>query len=124
MSSTQPLALFWSSTIGSKLRSGQYRESKRCGTVFFILTGATGFMYLCGRLQEKYGPGRLTSIGAVLRSTSSIRLSQAGNMTDVNIWAFSVAASSAFVYLPGLTVVQCWYPEKRGLFARRWRAPL
>jgi OFA family oxalate/formate antiporter-like MFS transporter len=85
--------------------------------VFFILTGATCFMYMCGRLQEKYGPGRLTSIGAVLRGTSSIWLSQAGNMTDVNIWAFSVAASSAFVYLPRLTVVQCWYPEKRGLVA-------
>ncbi len=26
------------------------------GTVFFILIGATCFMYLCGRLQEKYSP--------------------------------------------------------------------
>ena len=25
-------------------------------TIFFILTGATCFMYLCGRWQEKYGP--------------------------------------------------------------------
>ena len=87
------------------------------GTVFFILTGATCFMYLCGRLQEKYGPGRLTSIGAVMCGISSIWLSQAGNMIDVNIWAFSVGASSAFVYLPGLTVVQRWYPERRGLVA-------
>jgi OFA family oxalate/formate antiporter-like MFS transporter len=87
------------------------------GTVFFILTGATCFMYLCGRLQEKYGPGRLTSIGAIMCGSSSIWLSQAENMTDVNIWAFSVGASSAFVYLPGLTVVQRWYPERRGLVA-------
>ncbi|MGB5424351.1 MAG: MFS transporter [Desulfobacterales bacterium] len=87
------------------------------GTVFFILTGATCFMYLCGRFQEKYGPGRLTSIGAVVCGISSIWLSQAGNMIDVNIWAFSVGASSAFVYLPGLTVVQRWYPERRGLVA-------
>ncbi|MEN8781596.1 MAG: MFS transporter [Desulfobacterales bacterium] len=87
------------------------------GTVFFILTGATCFMYLCGRLQEKYGPGRLTSIGAVMCGSSSIWLSQAENMIDVNIWAFSVGVSSAFVYLPGLTVVQRWYPERRGLVA-------
>ena len=87
------------------------------GTVFFILTGATCFMYLCGRLQEKYGPGRLTSIGAVMCGSSAVWLSQAGNMIDVNIWAFFVGASSAFVYLPGLTVVQSWYPEKRGLVA-------
>ena len=87
------------------------------GAVFFILTGATCFMYLCGRLQEKYGPGRLAAFGAVMGGGSSVWLSQAGNMTDVNIWAFTVGASSAFVYLPGLTVVQRWYPEKRGLVA-------
>ena len=86
-------------------------------TVFFILIGATCFMYLCGRLQEKYSPGKLASIGAVMCGGSSIWLSQAGNMTEVNIWAFVVGASSAFVYLPGLTVVQHWYPEKRGLVA-------
>ncbi len=85
------------------------------GTVFFILTGATCFMYLCGRLQEKYDPGRLVAFGAVMCGSSSIWLSQAGNMLEVNIWAFSVGASSAFVYLPGLTVVQRWYPERRGL---------
>ena len=87
------------------------------GTVFFILTGATCFMYLCGRLQEKYGPGRLAAFGAVMGGGSSIWLSQAGNMTEVNVWAFAVGASSAFVYLPGLTVVQRWYPERRGLVA-------
>ena len=83
------------------------------GTVFFILTGATCFMYLCGRLQEKYGPGRLTSIGAVMCGSSSIWLSQAENMIDVNIWAFSVGVSSAFVYLPGLTVVPVSYTHLR-----------
>ena len=87
------------------------------GTVFFMLTGATCFMYLCGRLQEKYGPGRLAAFGAVMSGGSSIWLSQAGSMIEVNVWAFSVGAASAFVYLPGLTVVQRWYPERRGLVA-------
>ena len=85
------------------------------GTIFFILTGATCFMYLCGRLQEKYSPGRLAVIGAVMCGSSAIWLSQAGSMIEVNIWAFSAGASSAFIYLPGLTVVQRWYPERRGL---------
>ena len=87
------------------------------GTVFFILAGATCFMYLCGRWQEKYGPGRLAAFGAVICGCSTIWLSQAENMTEVNTWAFSIGASSAFVYLPGLTVVQRWYPERRGLVA-------
>jgi OFA family oxalate/formate antiporter-like MFS transporter len=85
------------------------------GTVLFILAGATCFMYLCGRWQEKYGPGRLAAFGAVMGGCSTIWLSQAGHMFAVNIWAFFIGASSAFVYLPGLTVVQRWYPEKRGL---------
>ncbi|MFH1984475.1 MAG: MFS transporter [Pseudomonadota bacterium] len=85
------------------------------GTVFFVLTGATCFMYLCGRLMQKYGPGRLTAIGAVACGGSAIWLSSAGSIHEVNIWAFFVGASSAFVYLPGLTVVQRWYPHRRGL---------
>ena len=87
------------------------------GTVFFVLTGATCFMYLCGRLMQKYGPGRLTAIGAAACGGSAIWLSSAGNMHEVNIWAFFVGASSAFVSLPGLTVVQHWYPRRRGLVA-------
>jgi OFA family oxalate/formate antiporter-like MFS transporter len=87
------------------------------GTVFFILAGATCFMYLCGRWQEKFGPARLAAFGAVMCGCSAIWLSHAANMTEVYIWAFSTGAASAFVYLPGLTVVQRWYPEKRGLVA-------
>ena len=85
------------------------------GSVFFILAGATCFMYLCGRLQEKYGPGRLTAVGALICGASALWLSRAGSMAEVNVWAFCVGASSAFVYLPGLTVVQRWYPQRRGL---------
>ncbi len=85
------------------------------GTIFFILIGATCFMYLCGRLQEKYSPGKLAAIGSVMCGGSAVWLSHAGSMLEVNVWAFSAGASSAFIYIPGLTVVQSWYPERRGL---------
>jgi OFA family oxalate/formate antiporter-like MFS transporter len=84
-------------------------------TIFFILIGATCFMYLCGRWQEKYGAGKLAALGAVLCGGSVIWLGRAENMTAVYAWAFSVGASSAFIYVPALTVVQRWYPERRGL---------
>ena len=84
-------------------------------TIFFILTGATCFMYLCGRWQEKYGPARLSALGAVLCGSSMIWLSRAESMPTVYAWAFLVGAASAFIYVPGLTVVQRWYPESRGL---------
>ena len=85
------------------------------GTIFFILTGATCFMYLCGRLQERYSPGKLAAIGSVMCGGSAVWLGHAGSILEVNVWAFSAGASSAFIYLPGLTVVQRWYPERRGL---------
>lgn len=84
-------------------------------TIFFVLIGATTFMYLCGRWQEKYGPGRLAAVGAVLCGSSTIWLGWAGGMDAVYMWAFAVGASSAFVYVPALTVVQRWYPRRRGL---------
>ena len=84
-------------------------------TVFWILAGATCFMYLCGRWQERYGPARLTALGAALCGSSAIWLSRAGSMAAVYIWAFSVGASSAFIYVPALTAMQRWYPERRGL---------
>ncbi len=84
-------------------------------TIFFILIGATCFMYFCGRWQEKYGPGKLTAVGAVLCGSSVIWLGRAGSMNAVYLWALLVGVSSAFIYVPALTVVQRWYPEKRGL---------
>jgi OFA family oxalate/formate antiporter-like MFS transporter len=84
-------------------------------TVFFVLTGATCFMYLCGRWQETHSPGKLAALGAVLCGSSVIWLGRAENMIAVYIWAFLVGASSAFIYIPALTVVQRWYPTRRGL---------
>ena len=84
-------------------------------TIFFILIGATCFMYLCGRWQEKYGPAKLVALGAVLCGSSVIWLGRAGSMNAVYLWALLAGASSAFIYVPALTVVQRWYPERRGL---------
>ncbi len=87
------------------------------GVVFFLLMGATCFMYPTGRLQEKFGPGRLAAAGAALGSGAVLWLSRAATMGEINLWGFALGAATALVYLPGLTVVQRWYPEKRGLVA-------
>jgi OFA family oxalate/formate antiporter-like MFS transporter len=43
------------------------------GTVFFILAGATCFMYLCGRWQAHFGPGRLAfNPGLLLASRGQV----------------------------------------------------
>ncbi len=84
-------------------------------TIFYILIGATCFMYLCGRWQEKYGPRKLAALGAAATGGSVIWLGRVDSMAAVHAWAFLVGAASAFIYVPALTVVQRWYPERRGL---------
>ena len=84
-------------------------------TIFFILIGATCFMYLCGRWQEKFGPGKLVAFGSLLCGSSVIWLGRIESMTSVYVWGFLVGVASAFTYVPALTVVQRWFLEKRGL---------
>jgi OFA family oxalate/formate antiporter-like MFS transporter len=36
-------------------------------------------------------------------------------MRGIYGWAFLVGAASTFIYLPAITIVQRWYPERRGL---------
>jgi OFA family oxalate/formate antiporter-like MFS transporter len=84
-------------------------------SLFFVLTGAGSFMYLTGRWQERLGCPRVTALGAVVCGGSTVLLGFARGMGTVYAWAFLVGAASAFIYIPALTVVQRWYPQRRGL---------
>jgi len=83
--------------------------------LFFVLAAVGIFMFIIGRLQERYGPARLFTAGAVLCAAGTVWMPRANSITGIYLWAFLMGASSAFIYLPGLTVVQRWYPERRGL---------
>lgn len=84
-------------------------------SLFFVLAGAGSFMYLTGRWQERLGFPWVTALGAVVCGGSAALLSFARGMGAVYAWAFLVGASSAFIYIPALTVAQRWYPHRRGL---------
>ena len=84
-------------------------------TLFFVLAAVGIFMFLTGRWQEKIGPAWLTAIGGVLCGTSTIIVGQAASINHVYLWAFLVGASSSLIYIPALTIVQQWYPHRRGL---------
>lgn len=83
--------------------------------LFFVLAGAGIFMYQTGKLQEKTGPFWLTAFGSLLCGASVILVGYASSIRGVHLWAFLTGASSAFVYLPSLTVLQLWFPKRRGL---------
>lgn len=85
------------------------------GTLFFVLAAAGIAMFLTGRLLRRFGPARLTACSAMLCGLSAVMVGRAASMSTVYLWAILVGASSAFIYLPALTVVQAWFPRRRGL---------
>jgi len=85
------------------------------GTLFFVLAAAGIAMFLTGRLMRTFGPARLTAFSGLLCGSSAVLVAYATDIQTVYLWAFLVGASSAFIYLPALTVVQAWFPHRRGL---------
>ncbi|MBF0510549.1 MAG: MFS transporter, partial [Deltaproteobacteria bacterium] len=84
-------------------------------TLFYVLAAVGLFMFLTGRWQEKIGAPGMAALGAILCGLSTIMVSRAAGIKQVYLWAFLTGASSSFVYLPALTVVQRWFPHRRGL---------
>ncbi len=84
-------------------------------TLFFILTAVGTFMFVGGRLQEKIGPAWVMALGALFYGSSTVMVAYARTIYQLYLWAFLTGASSALVYSPALTVVQIWYPQRRGL---------
>lgn len=84
-------------------------------TLFFVLAAVGTFMFIIGKLQEKFGPHRMTAFSGIFCGLSAIMVGWATSMGLVYMWAFLVGMSSAFIYIPALTVVQTWFPHRRGL---------
>ena len=85
--------------------------------IFFMLAAVGAFMFLAGRWQERYGARKMIFLGVVLTAFSSLVAAYASSIYMVYAWAFLNGLSSSFVYVPALTLVQWWYPQKKGLVA-------
>lgn len=83
--------------------------------LFFLLAPVGCFMFFFGKLLERWRPGRLIFIGALLGFGSTALLPLVTSFTGVYLWAFALGSSTALIYLSGLTVTQHWYPNRRGL---------
>ncbi|MDD1754642.1 MAG: MFS transporter [Methanothrix sp.] len=85
--------------------------------IFFMLAAVGAFMFLAGRWQEQYGPRKMIFLGIAFTAFSSVVAAYASSIYMVYAWAFLNGLASSFVYVPALTVVQWWYPQKKGLVA-------
>jgi len=86
-------------------------------TIFFMLAAVGIFMSLVGRWQERHGTRTMMAIGIIISSLNSILAAYLSSVSMLYLWAFITGLSSCFVYIPALTLVQKWYPEKKGLVA-------
>ena len=83
--------------------------------LFFVLSAVGLLMFFVGHWQERFGIRRMMVVGTLLCGLSLLLLVLTSSLWTLYLWAFLVGASSCFIYIPALTIVQSWYPEKRGL---------
>ena len=83
--------------------------------LFFVLAAVGIFMFLVGRWQEKVGPKGMMTTGAVICGLDLLLLVLTKALYVLYLWAFLMGAASCFIYIPALTVVQRWFPSRRGL---------
>jgi len=84
-------------------------------TLFFVLAAVGLFMFFVGRWQERWGARKLILCGALLCGLNTFLIASADRLGLLYLWAFLNGTASAFIYLPGLTTVQRWFPARRGL---------
>ncbi len=85
------------------------------GTLFFVLAAVGTFMFVVGRLQERVGLQRMMTVGALICGFDVFLLLVASHIFWVYAWAFLMGVGTSFIYVPCLTIIQRWFPAKRGL---------
>jgi MFS transporter, OFA family, oxalate/formate antiporter len=84
-------------------------------TLFFVLAALGILMFFVGRWQERFGTRKMITFGSAVCSLNVLLIAYASNVTMLYLWAFITGAASCFIYIPGVTCVQRWYPERKGL---------
>lgn len=120
------LATFWPGALafGYPGVLGPYwRETFQVGSaatgniIFFMLASLGIFMFLVGRWQERWGARTILAIGGVLCGVNMVTAAYANGIAMVYLWAFINGAASCFTNMPALTLVQRWFPGRRGLMS-------
>jgi MFS transporter, OFA family, oxalate/formate antiporter len=102
------MAAYWQETFG-------VGQGATGSVLFFMLAGVGTFMFFVGQWQERTGARPMVAISAVVCGLALIAASRAPSIHVIYVWAFLTGASSCFIYLPGVTVVQRWFVKRRGL---------
>ncbi len=102
------MAAYWQEAFG-------VGQGATGSVLFFMLAGVGTFMFFVGQWQERTGARPMVAISAVVCGLALLAASHAPSIHFIYVWAFLTGASSCFIYLPGVTVVQRWFVQKKGL---------
>lgn len=84
-------------------------------SLFFLLAMVGIFMFIAGKLQEKYGTRAMVRTGSAIVGLAAAVLAFASDIYMIYAWAALNGIGVSLIYIPGLTAVQKWFPQKRGL---------
>ena len=84
-------------------------------TLFFILLAVGSGMFVVGRWMERFGARAMVIAGGLLCGPTMIMAGLIGHIYLLYVWAFLIGAVTCFIYLPSITLIQLWFPAKRGL---------
>ncbi len=84
-------------------------------SLFFLLAMVGIFMFTAGKLQEKLGTRAMIRIGSLIVGVAAMVAAYASNIYMIYAWATLNGIGVSLIYIPGLTTVQKWFPQKRGL---------
>jgi OFA family oxalate/formate antiporter-like MFS transporter len=102
------MAPYWIEKLGIS-------KSELGNILFFLLISLGIFMFLVGKWQKKLGFSKIIALGILLNAFSLFYLYWVNSPLGLFSWAFLIGTASCFVYIPGLTVVQRAFPERKGL---------
>ncbi len=102
------MAPYWQETL-------EVGRSSVSQVQFWILLALGVCMFGVGKLQERLGPGIMVAIGALVMGAGIVSLGFSNSLWAIYGWGFAMGTASSFLYIPALTVVQGWYPLRKGL---------
>lgn len=115
------LAIFFTGTMsfGYPGVTGTYlneRYGSGSSLVLTFLLIALGMgMFCVGKLHNRIGTRRCFLLGIVCAAGGFVVLNIGHSVLSCYIFGFLIGWSASFVYSPGLTNVQNWFPNRRGL---------
>lgn len=85
------------------------------GAVLFFVLAALGIgMFTVGRWQARLGYWKLVLAGELVAAGSLLLPAAIPGLPGIYAWGFTAGVSSCLIYMPALTCVQLWWPERKG----------